>query len=137
MTCFRQSGATSPNALTFIDTRRTIAKETIHDQAWHRRRIPLPPHLSSHLRGGCAGVGFAAPAIAQTTYPNKPIRILVGFAPGGGTDIVARALGVKMSEVLGQTIVVENRAGASGTIAAAEVARSAPDGYTLLMGHSN
>ena len=80
---------------------------------------------------------FAAPALAQTAYPNKPIRILVGFAPGGGTDIVARALGVKMSEVLGQTIVVENRAGASGTIAAAEVARSAPDGYTLLMGHSN
>ncbi len=80
---------------------------------------------------------LAAPASAQTTYPNKPIRILVGFAPGGGTDIVARALGVKMSEVLGQTIVVENRAGASGTIAAAEVARSAPDGYTLLMGHTN
>lgn len=79
----------------------------------------------------------AAPAIAQTAFPNKPIRVLVGFAPGGGTDIVARALGVKMSEILGQPIVVENRAGASGTIAAAEVARSAPDGYTLLMGHSN
>jgi len=80
---------------------------------------------------------FAAPALAQTAFPNKPIRILVGFAPGGGTDIVARALSVKMSETLGQPIVVENRAGASGTIAAAEVARSAPDGYTLLMGHSN
>ena len=80
---------------------------------------------------------FAVPAVAQTAFPNKPIRVLVGFAPGGGTDIVARALGVKMSEILGQPIVVENRAGASGTIAAAEVARSAPDGYTLLMGHSN
>ena len=89
----------------------------------------------------CAAVAlataFAAPAFSQTAFPNKPIRVLVGFAPGGGTDIVARALGVKMSEVLGQPIVVENRAGASGTIAAAEVARSAPDGYTLLMGHSN
>ena len=80
---------------------------------------------------------FAASAVAQTAYPNKPIRILVGFAPGGGTDIVARALSVKMSEILGQTVVVENRAGASGTIAAAEVARAPADGYTLLMGHSN
>ena len=96
------------------------------------RRIVLRACVAAAL-----ATAFAAPAMAQTAFPNKPIRILVGFAPGGGTDIVARALGVKMSEVLGQTIVVENRAGASGTIAAAEVARSAPDGYTLLMGHSN
>jgi tripartite-type tricarboxylate transporter receptor subunit TctC len=100
--------------------------------AFSCRRIFLRTCVAAALASA-----LAAPAIAQTTYPNKPIRILVGFAPGGGTDIVARALGVKMSEVLGQTIVVENRAGASGTIAAAEVARSAPDGYTLLMGHSN
>jgi tripartite-type tricarboxylate transporter receptor subunit TctC len=70
-------------------------------------------------------------------WPQKPIRLLVGFAPGGGTDIVARTLGQRMSEILGQTVVVENRAGASGTIAADLVAKSPPDGYTLLAGHSN
>lgn len=81
---------------------------------------------------------LAAPlaAIAQA-WPQKPIRLLVGFAPGGGTDIVARTLGQRMSELLGQPVVVENRSGASGTIAADLVAKSPPDGYTLLMGHSN
>jgi tripartite-type tricarboxylate transporter receptor subunit TctC len=76
-------------------------------------------------------------AIAQSNYPNKPIRLIVGFAPGGGTDIVARAIAPKMSELLGQSVVVENRAGAAGTIGADLVAKSNPDGYTLLMGHSN
>ncbi|HVE50251.1 MAG TPA: tripartite tricarboxylate transporter substrate binding protein [Casimicrobiaceae bacterium] len=81
-------------------------------------------------------VGVPLTAIAQA-WPQKPIRLLVGFAPGGGTDIVARTLGQRMSELLGQTVVVENRSGASGTIAADLVAKSPPDGYTLLMGHSN
>ena len=71
------------------------------------------------------------------TWPNRPIRLLVGFAPGGGTDIVARSLAPRMSEVLGQQIVVENRAGAAGTIAADLTAKSPADGYTLLLGHSN
>ena len=74
--------------------------------------------------------------LAQT-FPNKPIRLIVGFAPGGGTDIVARALGPKIGEILGQPVIIENRSGAAGTIAADYVAKSTADGYTLLMGHSN
>lgn len=74
---------------------------------------------------------------AQTAYPNKPIRLIVGFAPGGGTDIVARAIAPKMGEILGQSIIIENKSGAAGTIGADLVAKSSPDGYTLLMGHSN
>ena len=80
---------------------------------------------------------FASIAFAQTNFPTKPIRLIVGFAPGGGTDIVARAIAPKMSEILGQSVVIENKAGAAGTIGADLVAKSAPDGYTLLMGHSN
>ncbi len=72
---------------------------------------------------------------AQTArYPDRPVKILVGFSAGGGTDVVARILAIKMSESLGQTVVVENRAGASGMIAAEATAKSAPDGYTLMMG---
>jgi tripartite-type tricarboxylate transporter receptor subunit TctC len=76
-------------------------------------------------------------ALAQQAFPTKPIRLIVGFAPGGGTDIVARAIAPKMSELLGQSVIVENKSGAAGTIAADQVSKSNPDGYTLLMGHSN
>jgi tripartite-type tricarboxylate transporter receptor subunit TctC len=67
-------------------------------------------------------------------FPNRPIRMLVGFGAGGGTDIVARIVAQKMAEGLGQSIVVENRTGASGLIAAEDVAKSPPDGYMLMMG---
>jgi tripartite-type tricarboxylate transporter receptor subunit TctC len=75
-------------------------------------------------------------AVAQT-YPAKPVRMIVGFAPGGGTDVVARVISQKLSEGYGQQVIVENRAGATGTIGADLVAKSAPDGYTLIMGHVN
>jgi tripartite-type tricarboxylate transporter receptor subunit TctC len=77
-------------------------------------------------------LSFAAHA---QDYPVKPVRMVVGFPPGGGTDVVARILSPRMSELLGQPVVIENRPGATGTAAAAMVAKSPPDGYTIMMGH--
>jgi tripartite-type tricarboxylate transporter receptor subunit TctC len=78
---------------------------------------------------------FATPAAADNhgNYPNKPIKMVVGFAPGGATDIVARLIGVEMEKRLGQPIVIDNKAGGGSNIGAAEAARAAPDGYTLFM----
>jgi tripartite-type tricarboxylate transporter receptor subunit TctC len=79
----------------------------------------------------------AAPMAVAQPFPAKPVRIIVGFAPGGGTDFVARVLGQRLGEVWGQQVLVENRAGAAGTIGADFVAKAPGDGYTLLMGHVN
>lgn len=79
-------------------------------------------------------IALAASTAAAQTYPTKPIRVLVGFAPGGGTDIVARLVAQRIQPLLGQSMIVENRAGAGGNIATEFVAKAAPDGYTLLMG---
>lgn len=78
----------------------------------------------------CAGSG----TVAAQAWPNKPVRVIVGFAPGGGTDILARALSQQLTESLGQAFTVDNRTGAGGMIAAELGARAAPDGYTLLVG---
>jgi tripartite-type tricarboxylate transporter receptor subunit TctC len=91
--------------------------------------------LRSGLLAGLILSGLAAPAVAAgDTYPNHQIKIIVPFPAGAGPDQVARMLGQFLQEDLGQTVLIENRAGALGSIGAQEVARSAPDGYTLLMG---
>lgn len=79
----------------------------------------------------------ATTAMAQANYPSKPITLVVTYPPGGGADAMARLIGPKMGEALGQSIVIENRAGASGQIGAAAVAKAAPDGYTLMLDASS
>jgi tripartite-type tricarboxylate transporter receptor subunit TctC len=74
-------------------------------------------------------------AVAAQDYPSKPVRMVVGFPPGGGTDVVARMLQPRLGDLLGQPIIIDNRPGATGTVAAGHVAKSPPDGYTIMMGH--
>jgi tripartite-type tricarboxylate transporter receptor subunit TctC len=86
--------------------------------------------------GGFAVLPLAAPAGAQGVYPDKPIRMVIAFAPGGPTDVVGRLLAQRLSELLGQQVVVENKPGATGNIGTAMVADARPDGYTMLFSAS-
>ena len=91
--------------------------------------------MNSWARGvGVVGLMVFSAAVSAQSYPTKPIRMLVGFPPGGTSDILARTLSARLGAALGQPVIVENRAGASGNIAAEMVAKAAPDGYTLIMG---
>jgi len=81
-------------------------------------------------------VSFSCAALAQEPYPSKPIRILVGYAAGGGNDIIVRVMQPEMQKGLGQAVVVENKPGAQGIIAADAAAKATPDGYTIMMGPS-
>jgi tripartite-type tricarboxylate transporter receptor subunit TctC len=92
----------------------------------------LSSRLIARLSAGLLAAAFAAPALAQS-YPTKPVRIVVPYPPGGPNDIVARTVGQKLSEQLGQPVIVDNKPGASGNIGAESVAKSPPDGYTLLL----
>jgi tripartite-type tricarboxylate transporter receptor subunit TctC len=95
-------------------------------------------NASTALRvlAACAAVAIAPAVMAQgTAYPAKPIRVIIPFAPGGASDFVGRIIQPRLAELAGQSIVIENRAGASGNIGLEAAAKSAPDGYTLFLGN--
>src|SRR3954464_8292266 len=87
-------------------------------------------------RAAVAGIATAVTgfARAQAAYPSKPIRLIIPFTPGGSSDILGRAVGQEIAKSLGQPVVIDNIAGAGGSIGAERAAKSAPDGYTLFMG---
>ena len=91
------------------------------------------------LKGGLSLAGAMALAplagFSQEAWPSKPIKIIAPVAPGGGVDLVARTMGDRLGEVLGQAFVVENQSGGGGLIASQAVTRAAPDGYTLMLGY--
>jgi tripartite-type tricarboxylate transporter receptor subunit TctC len=97
----------------------------------------LPRRTFLHWAAGAAVFPAVSRMARAASYPARPVRILVGYAPGGVTDITARLIGPWLSERLGQQFVIENRPGASGNLAAETVARTAPDGYTLLFVAAN
>jgi tripartite-type tricarboxylate transporter receptor subunit TctC len=94
--------------------------------------MKLPRRQFLHLAAGVAAPPVVSRVVWAQTYPARPVRIIVGLAAGGGTDIVARLIGQWLSERLGQSFVIENRPGAAGNVATEAVVNASPDGYTLL-----
>ena len=84
------------------------------------------------LVAGLAAAPFATPAIGQAAWPNRPVRVMVPYPPAGGADTTARIVYAKVSQILGQQFVIENRGGAGGTIGEAVIAKADPDGYAML-----
>lgn len=98
------------------------------------RPIPSKPLFSASLTALMLAMLFSATVYAAGSYPDKPIRLIIPYPPGGATDVIGRIVGKNLSDEIGSQVVIENRGGAGGNIGAAEVARAKPDGYTLLMG---
>jgi tripartite-type tricarboxylate transporter receptor subunit TctC len=113
---------------------------SLHARKRTREESPMKNHLKSLRHAAAAGLALCAAAQAQATeapapkYPTKPIRAIVGFAPGGATDLMARALGARLAESFGQQVIVDNRAGGGGIIAATLARDAPPDGYTIFFG---
>ncbi|MDQ2183701.1 tripartite tricarboxylate transporter substrate binding protein [Alcaligenaceae bacterium A4P071] len=120
-----------------MDTRSPIAHSPIHAGpafSLGSRTRPQAWVLGAAALALC-GAQLVAAASARAAYPERPITMIVPTAPGGGNDAIARVLGQKLSTLMGQTVIVENKAGANGAIASEQVARSPADGYTILMGY--
>src|SRR3989442_14911712 len=95
--------------------------------------LAKPTFLCAIVAAACVASGIAS----SQTFPNRPIRLVVGFAPAGPADVMARLIGQHLTSILGQGVVIDNRPGAGGTIGARAVAESDPDGYTLLLGNTS
>ncbi len=96
-------------------------------------RLPARYILAPTLTAAAAALALAAPAAHAQRYPERPVQVIVPYAPGGSVDVIARSLAQKLTERMGQTVFIENRAGAGGTIGVSAVTRAKPDGYTLLL----
>jgi tripartite-type tricarboxylate transporter receptor subunit TctC len=90
-----------------------------------------------HLAVGAVALPAVSRVASAQSYPTRPVRIIVGYPPGGVSDIFARLVGQRLSDLLGQSFIIENRPGAGGTLAVDSVVRSSPDGYILLLTASN
>src|SRR5262249_7783868 len=99
--------------------------------------MKLPRRRFLHLAAGAAALPAMSHIAWAQTYPTRPVRIVLGFPPGGGADITARLIGQWLSERLGQPFIIENRPGAATNIATEAVVRATADGYTLLLVHSS
>ncbi len=114
----------------------SVLCESPQETTMNPRHTPGTPSLRRRLTLAAAAIlaVISLPAAAQqAAWPSKPVRLVVGFAPGGGTDVLARALAQSLTESIGQTVIVDNKPGASGNLSVSEVARAVPDGYTILV----